>query len=135
MAVVTWLSLTFGLPPNYDLPNIAQLPAAQNVGVRHEANQPDNWRQTVALYDDDTNTILLSEAWTAKSPADISVIVHEMVHHMQNQAALQFECPAAREKLAYTAQEAWLNLYGLSLSSAFKIDAMTLKLSTQCMPY
>ena len=54
-------------------------------------------REVVAVYHDATRTIFLSDAWTGASPADLSVLVHEMVHHLQNLAGLRYECPAARE--------------------------------------
>ncbi len=41
--------------------------------------------------------------------------------------------PAAREKLAYTAQEKWLGLFGRSLSGDFDVDPMCLELATACM--
>jgi hypothetical protein len=87
----------------------------------------------VALYDDRTGTILLSDRWTGHTPAELSVLVHELVHHMQKVAQRKYACPAAREELAYEAQEKWLNLFGQSLLAAFEIDPMTLKLRTACM--
>ena len=64
--------------------------------------------------------------------AEVSVLVHEVVHHLQTSAKLTYECPAARERLAYAAQEKWLGLFGRSLESDFEIDAFTLKVSTMC---
>ncbi len=46
---------------------------------------------------------------------------------------LTYECPAAREKLAYDAQEKWLGLFGRSLSQDFDVDPITLELTTACM--
>jgi hypothetical protein len=62
----------------------------------------------------------------------MSVVVHEMVHHLQNKAGMSFACPAEREQMAYAAQEKWLGLFGLSLRSEFEIDAFTLKVTTTC---
>jgi hypothetical protein len=74
----------------------------------------------------------LPDQWTGRSAAELSVLVHELVHHLQEAAELRYECPAAREQLAYAAQERWLGLFGLSLSSEFDIDPFTLKISTEC---
>src|SRR5258707_15291269 len=46
--------------------------------------------------------------------------VHGMVHHLQNLANLKFECPMAREKLAYLAQDKWLGRFGTSLEKEGK---------------
>ena len=65
-------------------------------------------RAVVAVYDNDI--IYLSDGWRGGSPADQSVLIHEMVHHLQKHAQLRYGCPQEREKLAYQAQERWLTL-------------------------
>jgi hypothetical protein len=74
----------------------------------------------------------LQQDWTGETPAEISVLVHEMVHHAQNLGGLEYECPAAREKLAFAVQAQWLSLFGQSLESEFSIDPMTLLVRTSC---
>ena len=134
ITIVTWLSVNFGLPPDYDLPNIAYLPSTEISQIRYSGIAPEKRREVLAIYDDSTETIFLINGWAGRSPADLSVIVHEMVHHLQNRARLRFECETAREELAYAAQDAWLKLFGLNLETEFGLDPATLKLSTQCMP-
>jgi hypothetical protein len=55
-----------------------------------------------------------------------------MVHHAQNLAGAKFECPQAREKLAYEAQGRWLEQKGSDLAQAFGIDGFTLLVLTNC---
>jgi Domain of unknown function (DUF6647) len=92
----------------------------------------DMGRDIVAVYDDANRTIYLPEGWTGVTPAEQSLLVHEMVHHLQNLGKLKYECSEAREKLAFAAQEQWLGLFGRSLSSEFDIDPFTLKVKTVC---
>ena len=66
------------------------------------------------------------------TPAELSVLVHEVVHHFQNVLRLKYECPQEREKLAYIAQDRWLALFGHSLESDFHMDAFSLLVKTQC---
>jgi hypothetical protein len=129
--IMTWLSVNFGLPENFDFPSIVHLTASPMVA----ALELRSGRQVVASYDDATRTIFLPETWTGETPAELSILVHEMVHHLQNVGGKSYPCPAAREKLAYAAQDAWLRLFGSDLASAFELDAMTLKLTTNCLPY
>jgi hypothetical protein len=145
-AIVLWLSLNYELPAIYDHPNIQQVPAAEIAYRRYRAFTPerrrevaaalaktdDKSRKAVALYDPDTRTIYLPDSWTGETPADLSVLVHEMVHHLQFAGQLKFECPAQREAMAYQAQEQWLGLYKRSLAGEFDIDAFTLKISASC---
>jgi len=55
-----------------------------------------------------------------------------MVHHLQKKNQLKYECPGAREELAYKVQEKWLSLFGRDLAAEFQIDPFTLKVSTAC---
>jgi predicted metalloprotease len=87
---------------------------------------------TVAIYHDATRTIYLPEGWTGGTPAEVSVLVHEVVHHFQNVLGLKYECPQEREKLAYIAQDRWLGLFGHSLESDFHIDPFSLLVKTKC---
>ena len=148
-AVVTWISANFDLPPDYNHPSIKLVPAieitflhykaftaAQQRELLHlqaERTAPSTGREAVAVYDDSTKTIFLPNTWKGETPADLSVLVHEMVHHLQNVAHKKYECAGAREELAYAAQDKWLKLFGHDLISDFEIDAFTLKMSTACL--
>ena len=145
--IVTWLSLNAGLPAFYEHPRIEFVPAAKMYAVRisgqvwghspgtaagHSAGSGGE-NHVEALYDDRSRTIYLPEGWSGATPAEVSVLVHEMVHHLQNIAGVKYECPQARERLAYTAQNQWLARSGRNLIDEFNLDALTLLLRTKCM--
>jgi hypothetical protein len=104
-AIVTWISANFALPPDYDHPQLKLVPAVEITFLRYQAFTPaqrrdvlkslaDNTggshgREAGAVYDDRTRTIFLPDTWTGETPADLSVLVHEMVHHLQNSAAYE----------------------------------------------
>ena len=89
-------------------------------------------REVVAVYNDATRTIFLAQGWIGVTPAEVSILVHEMVHHLQNLGGLKYECPAARERLAYNAQNEWLQQFGLDLETAFDVDRLTVLVSSTC---
>jgi len=89
-------------------------------------------REVVSVYDDAKKTIYLPQDWAADTPAELSVLVHEMAHHLQNVGRLKFACPQEREQLAYEAQDRWLGLFGHNLNDDFESDALTLPVSTKC---
>jgi Domain of unknown function (DUF6647) len=141
-SIVIWLSMNFDLAPTDALPRIAHESPTAMASRRYRSlpgsdSQPgssaDTGQETVALYDDRDNTIYLPTSWTGRTPAEVSVLVHEMVHHLQNQAKTKFECPQAREQLAYQAQQKWLGLFGRNLNDEFQIDPFTLLVMTRCM--
>src|SRR5262245_48859226 len=140
-AIVLWLSANFDLPAINEHPRVEFAPPATITALRDkdipggQSNSPAEkagQREVVAVYDTATGTIYLPEGWSGKTPAELSVLVHEMVHHLQNRPNLKFECPRAREKLAYEAQERWLQLFGRDLASDFEIDGFTRLVITSC---
>ena len=131
--IMTWLTANFDLPPALDQPDVKFVSQQQLSAVRYGAMASINASELVAVYDDRTRTIFLTNDWTGGSPAEVSVVVHELVHHLQNAGKLIYNCPGAREELAYAAQEKWLGLFGKSLRSEFEMDRMTLFVRTSCM--
>jgi Zn-dependent membrane protease YugP len=93
---------------------------------------PPGRREVVAAYDPLTKTIFLPERWTGSSPAELSILVHEMVHYLQSLARLKYECVQASKELAYAAQDKWLRLFGRDLATDFQVDGFTLLASTRC---
>ena len=147
--IVTWLSANFDLPPILDHPSVQFVLPAKLASMRYEdkgffpdpahktgAYEPVETarrREVVALYDGTTRTIFLSSIWTGTTAVDQSVLVHEMVHHLQNLGELKYECSKAREKLAYLAQDRWLKRFGKDLETEFEVDMFTILISSACM--
>jgi len=146
--IVAWLSDHYDLPADYTYPELKFLPVLklaslyrqalaqerndQN-GINEPAVQGSGLIDIVAFYNDKTRTIYLADTWNGGSATEVSVLVHEMAHHLQNIGELKYECAAAREKTAYLAQEAWLNRHGLDLEQEFEIDKFTLLIKTSCV--
>ena len=146
-ATILWLAANFALPATTDLPAIRFVPPIEIAFLHHgaftaegqrqvlaaaAALPPGERREVVSAYDDRRRTIILPLGWQGATPAELSVLVHEMVHHLQTVAGLRYPCSEAREKLAYAAQDKWLGLFGQSLESEFRIDAFTLLATTEC---
>ena len=142
--VIVWISANFDLPANSDRPQFRFATQTEMMRIRiadrmrwrgyvQEEPAAENERSVVAIYDASSRTIYLPENWRGESAADQSILVHEMVHHLQNLAGVKFECPAAREKAAYLAQDKWLARFGKSLENDFDVDMFTVVISSACM--
>jgi hypothetical protein len=146
--IVLWLSINFEMPANYEHPRIEFAPAHQ-IGALHYqsflstqpvplsatgngAIAPKESGQVVAFYNSVTKTIYLPDTWSPESAAGLSVLVHEMVHHLQHVGNIKYECPQAREQPAFFAQERWLRMFGSDLAEAFEIDTFSLLVRTAC---
>jgi hypothetical protein len=133
-AIAAWLASEFARPAMDDAPAVEFAAPRRMIEVRLGGGSsasvtPD----LVAAYDDRTRTIYLPQGWTGGSAAELSVLVHEMVHHLQNSAGASFECAEAREKPAYEAQARWLAAFGSGLGAEFGIDPLTLLVRTSCL--
>ena len=139
-SIVNWLTGNFDLPASSEHPRVELTPAPQLTAMRHSPSQlefaiidqPMSKRQVLSAYDSANKTIYLPDGWTGRTPEEQSLLVHEMVHHLQNLAGRKYECPQEREKLAYVAQERWLSPSGRDLKDGFGIDPLTLLLRTEC---
>ena len=147
-AIVGWLSSNYDLGPADELPGVAFVSHEVMIALRHrdvptrgllagedafDQQGAPHSSMVVAVYDDADRTIYLPEAWTGSTPFELSVLVHEMVHHLQNMARMTFACSEEREQLAYAAQRDWLALFGRDLFSDLGIDAFTLLVQTHCV--
>jgi hypothetical protein len=130
-AIADWLSQNFGAPSITELPAVEFL-APEDIGLLRYGGSRQAHADVVAVYDDKTRIIYLPAGWTGRSPTELSILVHEMVHHLQNLGGLKYACAEEREKLAYQAQRDWLSLFDRDLFSDFNIDPFTLLVRTQC---
>jgi len=152
-AIKSWLSFNFNLRASYPDPYVELATPEKIASLRYHGFLSDRPRdivvadqkvpvpldtahdpeEVIALYDDELKTIYLPNNWNGGAPAELSVLVHEMVHHLEGATKINYECPQAREQLAYTAQEKWLALFGRNLKSELEIDPLTLVVSTYCI--
>ena len=139
-AIVLWLSINFQLPANLNHPAIKFVSAAEMIAPLKknklrtgDVSASEISSDIVSLYSNESKTIFLLDGWTGKTPAELSILVHEMVHHLQNVGQLKFACPEEREELAYKAQDSWLHLFGRDLESDFQMDAFTILVKSKCL--
>ncbi|MFL6833649.1 MAG: DUF6647 family protein [Xanthobacteraceae bacterium] len=145
-AMEAWLAFQFDLPSVERQPHIKLAPPGRIAALRYQgllsglgresapngASELTSERDIVAVYSDEAQTIFLPEGWTGTTPAELSILVHELVHHVQNVAGLKYACPQEREKVAYAAQERWLGLFGHTLERDFELDGFSLLVKTRC---
>lgn len=143
--IMSWLSSNFDLPAISGHPRIRFVSPAEMAAIRYRGLgaslqarvvSDEQWlekmRDVMALYEDAGRTIYLREGWTGATPGEMSVLVHEMVHHLQNVAGEKFECAQAREKPAYAAQKRWMEQAGRDFFQELEIDPMTMLMRTSC---
>lgn len=134
-ALAAWVASELDFPPVAELPSIRFASHEFLIELRHSASASEatfHPSDTVAVYDDRDGTIYLPDGWTGRTPAELSVLVHELVHHLQSKTGQRFACGAEREKAAYEVQRQWLTMFGRDLFQDFEVDAFTLLVRTSC---
>jgi hypothetical protein len=95
-----WLVANFDLEPVASPPDIVTVAASRLVEIRYGSASAASPGDVMGAYDEASRTIYLTEGWDGHTPDQLSVLVHEMVHHLQASADMRFACPAEREVLA-----------------------------------
>lgn len=142
-ALVSWIADNSDLPRVSTVPRIAFSPVS-TIGMLRAAGlagwqqgmvgraPPAAFQSVISVYDRTTTTIHLPETWTGRTPEELSVLVHELVHFMQHAGSLKFECPQAQEEAAYAIQQKWLALFGHDLMKDFDLNPFTILVRTTC---
>jgi hypothetical protein len=88
------------------------------------------WIRPAAFYSKSEHSIYLADSWNKDDLVDQSILVHELVHHLQIEDNLQFACWGRYEAQAYELQIHWLRTQGVkdphSLLHASKTSIETL---------
>ena len=131
--IVLWLSSNSDLPEKYAHPEVRLVPA-QALAMMHLGHEgTDGGLHIEAVYDPRGRVMYLSDTWTNRTPAGLSILVHEMVHHLQTfEHQRSYQCPEEREEPAYAAQQKWLGLFGRGFEQEFEINPLMLKMLTSC---
>lgn len=136
-AIAAWVGAKLDRPVPAELPRVVLVPPTRIAALRFRQEASDRVEQDgpsniVSIYDMRERVIYLPESWSGATAADLSVLVHELVHHFQTASIEKFDCPAQREAAAFELQEKWLRLFGSTLEAEFQVDPFSLLVRTSC---
>ena len=89
----------------------------------------------LGLYNNEIKTVFLDKNFWWASVRDQSILLHELVHHMQytkNWEHYRKKCKGHIEKEAYDLQEKWLAIRGLELGPTIDLGPLMRHVLTQC---
>ncbi len=106
-ALMIWLGANTPFSTDFDLPNVVFLPQEQMEQMFYGDNEyePD---QLHGMYNKDLDTIYLADDWDRRDAWDMGVLVHEMVHYLQDMNGMTFNCSQEMEKMAWPIQQFYL---------------------------
>jgi hypothetical protein len=97
--------------PQRDAPPRIRMVSEAEAHARRGATGSFQRGRLRGLYDPEEAEILLVRPWDPRDAEDVSVLLHELVHHRQTPH--HWYCPAAQELPAYGLQDAWLAERGM----------------------
>ena len=106
-ALMIWLGANTPFDTNHDIPKILFVTQAQMEEMFYTgSNKMPNTLH--GLYDKESDTIILSDQWDRRKSWDMAILLHEMVHYLQDQNNMKFRCTAEMEKDAWPIQQKYL---------------------------
>ncbi len=134
LGLMVWISSVSGLPLSEDTPEITRVEPAEIARLANGPGvaDPDVESGYLALYHAGSGTVLLRSDWDRQSLRDRSILVHELVHHLQAAAGRDYVCRGAMEREAYDIQAAWLEARGAELLEVMNMNGLFLYAVTRC---
>lgn len=138
LALMAWASAHTGLPVPTTTPTIiaADRCEIERLYFDDPNRECSDVMSIVAVYDHRIEAMFLPDTWAPDQLYDISVLLHELVHHMQAAAGITAEtvgCVGAEiEKPAYDAQIAFLRAAGVKPLETMGINDLSYMMLTMC---
>ena len=107
-ALMIWIGANSNLDTNHDIPVVLFLTQEQMEHMYYGEHEHEK-DSLHGLYDTDDNVIILPDTWDRRKPWDLGVLLHEMVHYLQDQNDIKFACMANMERDAWPLQQKYLS--------------------------
>ena len=105
-ALLIWLGANSDFNVDMDIPLVLFLPQAEMEQRYYDG--ADKHGDLHAFYDTNTDTIILPDTWDRRRPWDLSVLLHEIIHYVQDQNDIKFDCLQEMEAQSWPLQQKYL---------------------------
>ena len=106
-ALMIWLGANTPFSTNFDVPQVIFLPQEQLEHMFYGDNKYEP-EQLHGMYNKEVDIIFLPDDWDRENPWDMGVLLHEMVHYLQDMKNMEFACSREMEKMAWPIQQFYL---------------------------
>ena len=107
-ALMIWIGANSTLDTNHDIPVVLFLTQEQMEQMYYGEHEHEK-DSLHGLYDIEDDVIILPDTWDRRKPWDMGVLLHEMVHYLQDQNEIKFACMANMEREAWPLQQKYLS--------------------------
>ena len=106
-ALMIWLGANTHFDTNHDIPTVIFLPQDQ-LNTMYFKDHHEHTSTLHGLYNKDIDTIFLPDTWDRRSAWDMGVLLHEMIHYLQDVNGVEFLCDQQMERDAWPIQQDYL---------------------------
>lgn len=106
-ALMIWLGANTHFDTNHDIPAVIFLPQDE-LNSMYFSEQHDDTSTLHGFYNRDMDTIFLPDTWDRRSAWDMGVLLHEMIHYLQDMNEEKFMCNQQMERDAWPIQQDYL---------------------------
>lgn len=107
-ALIIWLGANSDFNVNMDVPTVVFLSQDQMELQYFGESHTGDHSELHAFYDTQKNIIVLPDTWDRRKPWDLSVLLHELVHYVQDQNNTEFNCMQEMEQESWPLQQRYL---------------------------
>jgi hypothetical protein len=126
-ALMLWISAHTNYQMNFDSPRIVQLSQTALEQKFYQGQDKDSHLH--AFYDPKNEIVYINNKFDINDPFNQSILLHEILHHVQFKNGVKYDCIGELEEEAYTLQKQYLREVHNFL---WEYDALYLKIITSC---
>ena len=106
-ALMIWLGANSDFNVNMDIPTVMFLPQDKMEQQYYKGRKHADVNLH-AFYDTENDIIVLPDTWDRRKPWDLSVLLHEIIHYVQDQNEVRFNCVQEMEVKTWPLQQKYL---------------------------
>ncbi len=106
-ALLIWIGANTYFNTNHDVPQVIFLPQGQ-LNQMYYKDLPHDGNTLHGLYHTETDTIYLPDTWDRRDPWAMGVLLHEVLHYLQDQNKMEFKCTNEMERDVWPIQQQYL---------------------------
>ena len=126
-ALMLWISANTNYQTNFNPPRIVQMSQAALEQKYYQGKANDSHLH--AFYSPLNETIYINKEFDVNDPFNQSILLHEILHHVQFKNGVKYRCIAELEQEAYPLQQQYLlEVHNL----LWEYDTLYLKIISSC---
>ena len=111
IALMLWIGANTDYNINVPLPTVAFIKQVEMEKLYYGERTQEG--ELYGFYNLKNNVIILPDTWNSAKPFDLGLLVHEIIHYLQDVNNIQYRCTAEMEIDAWPLQKQYLaNVHG-----------------------